>query len=317
MFVCKFCGKALEDGSKFCNSCGAMVTDPAKFSEDVPTMPLESYDENVTLDSLIENIDTFSMCEDGDVATVPFTEDGDMVTMPLEHSLPEKNADVVTVPLVEENDDVVTIPLNYRVSEENDTLKSIKNNKSEDNVTRSKTEYDEIFNNKEKIRKILVIAIIVTVAVLFFIFLIAIEANLILPNISQEDSSFQEYSPVETAREEIEYALRLDSIDAVREVYNRYVPEYYDDSEPLSEEAQVVVDELVEFYDDVYREIEKRDFPAYEDPDDFLREEWGDIVVDSYGGVQTIWEHGDAYAPDELVSSRKAVEDLCYQIEWR
>ncbi len=289
MFVCKFCGKILEDDSRFCNGCGSMVTDPAKASDDTPTMPLTAYDENLTLDSLIEDIDTLSVDEDGDVVTVPFTEeDSEKLTMPLDYNVSDENEDDITVPL--ESYD------------------------KEDDVQFSETEDDIALNKAVKTRKTFVIAIIIIVFVLLFASLIAIETNLIFPTY-QQDAELN--ISVETAREEIKDALWLDSIDAVREVYNRYVPEYYDDSEPLTEEAQVVVDELIAFYDDVYREIENQEFPVYEDPDDFLRQEWGDIVVDSYGGVQTIWEHGEAYAPDELVSRRKAVEDLCYQIEWR
>ena len=75
MFVCKFCGKILGDGSRFCNSCGAMVTDPAKASYQDSVVSSTEHDENITLDSLIESIDTFSVNEQDDITTVAFSEE--------------------------------------------------------------------------------------------------------------------------------------------------------------------------------------------------------------------------------------------------
>ena len=278
MFVCKFCGKILEDGSRFCNSCGAMVTDPAKASDNASAVPSTEFNENITLDSLIESIDTFSVNEQDDVATVPFTEENnEMLTVPF-NGESDKNEDNVTVPL--ENDD---------------------------------TDVSAVFNPvKETLKKNKTLIItIISILLIFVLASIALgETDSMSSTNQQWDSG---YTSAETAREEIQNALQLKSMNRVREVYSRYVPEYYDGNEPLTEEAQAVIDELIIFYDKVYLALERYDESLYDTPFSFLREQYGDLVINYANNIDTVWIHGDAYAPDELVDRVEKIRVLSWQ----
>ena len=71
--VCKFCGKVIEDGSKFCSGCGGMLSN-------IPVSPLTK----APLDALVNDIDSMEMDENGEIITVPYTEDSELdATVPI------------------------------------------------------------------------------------------------------------------------------------------------------------------------------------------------------------------------------------------
>ena len=271
MFVCKFCGKILEDGSRFCNSCGAMVTDPAKASDMYSAVQSTELDENITLDSLIGSIDTFSVSEQDDLTTVAFSEgNGEMPTVPFNDE-PDNNEDTDISDIFSKN-----------------TIKGIWETKKG------------------------VIVAIISILLIFILTSIALgESGSIL---STNQQGYFGFTSTEIASTEIQSALNDKSMNRVRAVYSKYVPEYYDDSETVSEEAQAVVDELIVFYDNVYLELERYDESLYDTPYAFLREEYGDIVINNFTDtIDTIWIHGDAYAPDELLERVEKIRVLSWQ----
>ena len=63
----------------------------------------------------------------------------------------------------------------------------------------------------------------------------------------------------------------------------------------------------------MYLELERYDESLYDTPYAFLREEYGDIVLNYANTIDTIWIHGDAYAPDELLERVEKIRVLSWQ----
>ena len=180
----------------------------------------------------------------------------------------------------DDSEDDITVPLDYDASDE---------------------------NGKNAVVILLVMGLIIV--------LFALASPISRLIIGDSSSSFQENNQdtVRAARTEIQSALKDKSMYRVREVYKKYVPEYYDGSETLTEEAQVVVDELIVFYDNVYLALEYYDESLYDNTYSFLREQYGDLVINYANNIDTVWIHGDAYAPDELVDRVEKILVLSWQ----
>lgn len=285
--VCKFCGKILEDGSKFCNGCGGMLSE----------MPSPS-EKKAPLDSLINDIDSMEIDENGDFVTVAYTENSEIDA---------------TVPITALDDEKVEYnPVN-------------KPSTPTDNGNGS--------NNKKNNTPIIVAAVAIVVAIIMLIVAVVAIFGSSPSNEVDDDTTTEvvneditidvETEPetetssetttekettseketetttkaevsTETVQREIDNALNSGDIRQVEKVIAKYMP-VEDDSvyRTYTPQQKVILNTLIDFYDTVIYELDSCDFGEPEFVCEYLNELYGDIVVDYDGYMQYPWEIGD------------------------